>query len=112
MQRRPERSTTAANSCVKPARNGSISVVAPLNKEKGEDLARKYEKEVERYEGDKDDISDKAKELENERDAISRVLAQGRNPVVKSGKYWYQGPWCTQLRAYRSTCWCTIVSRR
>jgi hypothetical protein len=45
-----------------------ISVVAPLNKEKGEDLARKYEKEVERYASDKEDVSKIAEELEAERD--------------------------------------------
>jgi len=36
----------------------------------------------------------------------------GRNPVAKSPRYWYHGPRCTQLRVYRSTCWCTSVSRR
>ena len=31
-----------------------------------------------------------------------RKRLHGRNPVVKSPRYWYQGPWCTQPRAYRS----------
>lgn len=51
-----------------------ISVVAPLNKEKGEVLAQKYEKEVEHYASDKEDVSKIAEELETERDrAIHRA---------------------------------------
>jgi hypothetical protein len=42
------------------------------DKEKTDATREKYMKEVERYEGDKDDISDKAKELESERDLVSR----------------------------------------
>jgi hypothetical protein len=49
-----------------------LSALAPADKEKAEALHEKYKKEVERYEGEKDDISEKAKELENERDRISR----------------------------------------
>ena len=42
------------------------------SKEKAEAAAEKYKKEVERYEGDKEDISEKAKDLEKERDLVSR----------------------------------------
>jgi len=49
-----------------------ISVVAPLNKEKGEWLAQKYEKEVEHYSSDKEDVSKLAEELEAERDRAIR----------------------------------------
>jgi hypothetical protein len=49
-----------------------LGALAPGDKEKVEKLQEKYKKEVERYEGDKDDISDKAKELEKERDFVSR----------------------------------------
>src|SRR4029077_18747563 len=49
-----------------------LGALAPLDKEKAAVLHEKYIKEVERYEGDKDDISEKAKELEKERDLGSR----------------------------------------
>ncbi len=49
-----------------------LGVLAPQDKEKTAAVRGKYLKEVERYERDKDDISDKAKELEKERDLISR----------------------------------------
>jgi hypothetical protein len=45
-----------------------ISLVAPLNKEKGEGLAKKYEKELEHYSSDKEDVSKIAEDLEAERD--------------------------------------------
>jgi hypothetical protein len=45
-----------------------VEIVAPLNKEKGEALRGKYVKEVEHYQGDKEDISKEAKDLEAERD--------------------------------------------
>jgi hypothetical protein len=45
-----------------------LSVVAPLDKAKGEPLAQKYEKEVERYASDKEDVSKIAEALEAERD--------------------------------------------
>lgn len=45
-----------------------ISLVAPLNKETGEKLKDKYAKEVEHYEGDKEDVANEAKKLEDERD--------------------------------------------
>jgi hypothetical protein len=51
-----------------------ITVIAPLDKEKGEALAKKYEKEVEHYAADKEDVSKVAEELEHERDtAIHRA---------------------------------------
>ncbi len=49
-----------------------LGALAPQDKEKTAALREKYLEEVERYEGDKEDISEKAKELENERDLISR----------------------------------------
>ena len=49
-----------------------LGALAPQDKEKTAAVRDKYVKEVERYEGDKDDISDKAKELEAERDLVSR----------------------------------------
>jgi Domain of unknown function (DUF4337) len=49
-----------------------LSALAPGDKEKAEALREKYNKEVERYEGEKDDISEKAKDLEKERDFVSR----------------------------------------
>ena len=45
-----------------------LSVVAPLDKAKGEQLAQKYEKEVEHYASDKEDVSKIADALEAERD--------------------------------------------
>jgi hypothetical protein len=49
-----------------------LNGLAPGDKERAEKLQEKYKKEVERYEGDKEDISEKAKELEKERDVVSR----------------------------------------
>ena len=46
--------------------------LAPADKQKTAELHEKYAKEVERYEADKEDISEKAKEFEKERDLISR----------------------------------------
>ena len=40
--------------------------------ERRQQQQEKYKKEVERYEGDKEDISEKAKDLEKERDMVSR----------------------------------------
>jgi hypothetical protein len=45
-----------------------VSLAAPLNKETGEKLKEKYAKEVEHYEGDKEDVANEAKKLEDERD--------------------------------------------
>jgi Domain of unknown function (DUF4337) len=49
-----------------------LGALAPQDKEKTAEVRERYRKEVERYESDKDDIGDKAKELEKERDLISR----------------------------------------
>jgi len=47
-----------------------LAVLAAQDKEKAEAMREKYAKETERYEGDKEDISEKAKELEKERDMV------------------------------------------
>lgn len=49
-----------------------LSVVAPLDKAKCEQLAQKYEKEVEHYASDKEDVSKIAEGLEAERDRAMR----------------------------------------
>ena len=49
-----------------------VRLVAPLNKEMGEELKEKYAKEVQHYEGDKVDVSKEAKNLEEERDLTLR----------------------------------------
>ena len=49
-----------------------LGAVTTLDKEKTELLREKYQKEVERYTNDKNDISEKAKELENERDVLRK----------------------------------------
>jgi len=49
-----------------------LNALAPGDKEKAALLQEKYKKEMERYEGDKDDISEKAKDLEKERDFVAR----------------------------------------
>jgi len=49
-----------------------VKLEAPLNKELGEELKEKYAKEVEHYEGDKEDVSKEAKNLEAERDLTVR----------------------------------------
>ena len=49
-----------------------LSTLAPQDKEKAAAMREKYVKEVERYNGDKENISEKAKELEKERDTVSR----------------------------------------
>jgi hypothetical protein len=47
-----------------------FAVLTTIDKEKTELLREKYRKEVERYEKDKDGISEKANELEKERDLL------------------------------------------
>ena len=47
-----------------------LNVVTTQDKEKAELLREKYQKEVQRYSSDKDSISEKAKEQENERDLL------------------------------------------
>ena len=49
-----------------------IGTLVPRDKDKAETLLKKYEKEIERYDSDKEDISEKAKELEKERDVVRR----------------------------------------
>jgi hypothetical protein len=49
-----------------------LYALAPQDKEKAATLREKYLKEGERYQGDKDDIGVKAKEMEKERDLVSR----------------------------------------
>jgi len=49
-----------------------VRLLAPQNKEMGEQLKEKYAKEVEHYEGDKVDVSKEAKNLEEERDLTVR----------------------------------------
>ena len=49
-----------------------LAVLAPQDKEKAAEAREKYLKEVERYGNDKDEIGDKARELEKERDVMSR----------------------------------------
>lgn len=49
-----------------------IGIMIPQDKEKAEAVLKKYEKEIGRYDSDKEDISEKAQELERERDLMSR----------------------------------------
>ena len=49
-----------------------LGALAPSERKETAAVRDKYLKEVERYANDKDDISEKAKELENERDLLSR----------------------------------------
>jgi hypothetical protein len=49
-----------------------LGALAPEDKEKAATLREKYVKEVEHYAGDREDISEKAKELEKERDLLGR----------------------------------------
>jgi hypothetical protein len=49
-----------------------VNLVATLDKEKGEALRKKYEKQLEHYASDKEDVSEQAKELEAERDLAAR----------------------------------------
>lgn len=49
-----------------------LGTVQPVDKEKTEAMREQYLKEVERYEKEKDEISDKAKELENERALVGK----------------------------------------
>ncbi len=48
-----------------------LGALAPQGNEKAEAVREKYVKESERYASDKEDISEKAKELEKERDLVS-----------------------------------------
>jgi hypothetical protein len=49
-----------------------LGALAPQEKAETAAVRQKYVKQVEKYESDKEDISEKAKELEKERDVVSR----------------------------------------
>ena len=49
-----------------------LGAVQPMDKDRTEEMREQYLKEVERYDKEKDEISEKAKELENEREMVSR----------------------------------------
>jgi hypothetical protein len=49
-----------------------ISIVAPLNKEKGDAIEKKYEAQLEHYKSDKGDVTEEAKDLEGDRDLLGR----------------------------------------
>jgi hypothetical protein len=49
-----------------------FTTLAPRDAEKGGKMIEKYEKQVAKYESDKEDIGEKAKELEKERDVLGR----------------------------------------
>ena len=49
-----------------------VSLIATIDKGKGDALAEKYSKEVEHYQSDKEDISKEARDLEAERDLAAR----------------------------------------
>jgi hypothetical protein len=49
-----------------------LETVVPRDKEATEARIKKFEKEIERYDSDKEDISEKAKELEKERDLVGK----------------------------------------
>ena len=49
-----------------------LGALAPQDKEKTAEVREKYLKEMERYGNDKDEIGEKARELEKERDVMSR----------------------------------------
>jgi len=49
-----------------------LGSIQSVDKEKTEAMREQYLKDVERYDKDKDEISEKAKELENERELVSR----------------------------------------
>jgi Domain of unknown function (DUF4337) len=49
-----------------------LGALAPADKEKTAALRENYLKEIERYEGDKDQISEQAKDFEKERDLVQR----------------------------------------
>jgi len=49
-----------------------LETMVPRDKDAAEAKIKKYEKEIERYDSDKDNISEKANELEKERDVIGK----------------------------------------
>jgi hypothetical protein len=79
-----------------------LGALAPQNNEKAAALQEKYKKEVARYEGDKDDISEKAKDLEKERDVISRRADRfdGGEALIEVGLVICSMTLLTKRRAY------------
>ncbi len=49
-----------------------LRTLAPRDKDAAEAMVKKYEKEIERYDSDKEEISNKANELEHERDLVGK----------------------------------------
>ena len=49
-----------------------MEIMDPPDKERADVKLKKYESEIARYDSDKEDISEKAKELEKDRDLVSR----------------------------------------
>jgi hypothetical protein len=49
-----------------------LGALAPQERKETAEVREKYVKEIERYEGDKDDIGEKAREFEKERDLTTR----------------------------------------
>jgi len=83
-----------------------LGVLTPGEKEKAEVLREKYKKEIERYEKDKDRISEKAKEFENDRAVVSRredrfdagevileiaLIICSLTLLTKGKAFWYSG---------------------
>jgi hypothetical protein len=83
-----------------------IGVLDRGEKEKAEALREKYKTEIERYEKDKDQISEKAKELENERAVLTRredrfdagevileiaLIICSLTLLTKKKSFWYSG---------------------
>lgn len=79
-----------------------FGTVAPQDKEKAAAFEEKYKKEAERYEGDKDDISEKAKALEKERDVVSRRADRfdGGEGLIEVGLVICSMTLLTRRRAY------------
>jgi hypothetical protein len=79
-----------------------LGVLAPADTEKTAEMQEKYKKEVERYEGDKDDIGEKAKELEKERDLVSRRADRfdGGEGLIEVGLVICSMTLLTKRRAY------------
>jgi hypothetical protein len=83
-----------------------LGVLTTGEKEKAEALREKYRKEIDRYEKDKDQISEKAKEFENERGLYSRredrfdagevileiaLIICSLTLLTKKKTFWYSG---------------------
>jgi hypothetical protein len=83
-----------------------LGVLTPGEMEKAGALREKYQKEIDRYEKDKDQISDKAKEFENERAVVSRrenrfdagevileiaLIVCSLTLLTKRKTFWYSG---------------------